>query len=315
VDRDAEAAERTQSLAAAISALREGDLSVTRLSRLSDLSREGVKALADAWTSIPEPIRVDLVRRCDELSEERVDLNFGRALHVALDDPAPVVRQLAIAGLWEDESDRLRDRLRRILQEDPSPDVRAESATALERFVSRAALSGAGDETALALRNELLAAASEAESAYAVRRRSLEALGPLGADEEVAEAIADAYNSGDHGLQCSAIYAMGRGNDPRWQATILAELENEDAELRFEAARAAGALGSSDALPLLLDAARDDDSEVRHAAINAIGQIGGRGAERALERLAEEAGEADLELIEAALEEVSTLLNPFQSPR
>jgi hypothetical protein len=31
--------------------------------------------------------------------------------------------------------------------------------------------------------------------------------------------------------------------------------------------------------------------------------------------LVEEAGEADQELIEAALEEVSTLLNPFQSPR
>jgi HEAT repeat protein len=65
-------------------------------------------------------------------------------------------------------------------------------------------------------------------------------------------------------------------------------------------------------LPLLLDAARDDDPEVRHTAINAIAQIGGRGAARALERLAEDAGEADLELIDAALEEVGTLLEPFE---
>jgi hypothetical protein len=45
-----------------------------------------------------------------------------------------------------------------------------------------------------------------------------------------------------------------------------------------------------------------------------MGQIGGRGAERALERLAEDAGEADLELIEAAMEEVGTLLEPFEQP-
>ena len=36
-------------------------------------------------------------------------------------------------------------------------------------------------------------------------------------------------------------------------------------------------------------AARDDDAEVRHVAISAIGQIGGRGAVRALERLAADA--------------------------
>ena len=45
---------------------------------------------------------------------------------------------------------------------------------------------------------------------------------------------------------------------------------------------------------MLMLAARDDDAEVRHVAISAIGQIGGRGAVRALERLAADAGEADL---------------------
>jgi HEAT repeat protein len=72
-------------------------------------------------------------------------------------------------------------------------------------------------------------------------------------------------------------------------------------------------LGSPDSLPALLAAAHGEDAEVRHAAISAIAQIGGRGASRALERLAEEAGEADLELIEMAQEEVNTMLEPFQS--
>jgi len=68
-----------------------------------------------------------------------------------------------------------------------------------------------------------------------------------------------------------------------------------------------------DALTALLRAARDDDAEVRHEAIRAIAQIGGRGAVRALERLAEDAGESDLELIQAAVDDVNTLLEPLQS--
>ena len=91
-------------LTEAISALREGDLSQTQVARLSDLSRVNARELATAWESIPEGNRVDLVRRFDELSEERVELNFGRALKVALGDRSAVVRQLAVAGLWEDES-------------------------------------------------------------------------------------------------------------------------------------------------------------------------------------------------------------------
>jgi HEAT repeat protein len=62
-----------------------------------------------------------------------------------------------------------------------------------------------------------------------------------------------------------------------------------------------------------MDAALDEDAEVRHAAIAAIGQIGGRGAVRALERLAEDAGDADLELIEASLDEAKTMLDPFDT--
>jgi HEAT repeat protein len=105
---------------------------------------------------------------------------------------------------------------------------------------------------------------------------------------------------------------MGRSQDSQWLPTILAELESEDPEIRFEAARAAGLLGSADALPVLLHAARDEDAEVRHTAIGAIGQIGGRGAVRALERLAEDAGEADLELIESAIDDVNALIEPLQ---
>jgi HEAT repeat protein len=253
-----------------------------------------------------------LVRRFDELSEERVELNFGRALRIALDDSSAVVRQLAVAGLWEDESTELLDRLRDILENDESPDVRAQAAAALERYSSKAAVGSVDETVASTLREALRRSATDADAPYAVQRRALESLGPYAADPEISALITEAFESDDHGLQCSALYAMGRSQDLRWLPTILAQLDGDDAEIRFEAARAAGLLGYADALPVLLQAARDDDVEVRHMAINAIGQIGGRGAVRALERLAEDAGEADLELIQAAIDDVNTLLDPLQ---
>jgi HEAT repeat protein len=299
-------------LAVAISAIRDGDLSQTQVARLSDLSRNNARVLAAAWESIPEENRIDLVRRFDELSEERVDLNFGRALMVALNDRSAVVRQLAVAGLWEDESSELLDRLRDILQNDESPDVRAQAAAALERFSSKAVVGSLDESVASDLRDSLRRSAIDAGAPYAVQRRALESLGPYAADPEISSLISEAFNSEDHGLQCSALYAMGRSQDARWLPTILVQLESEDPEIRFEAARAAGLLGSADALTVLLQAARDEDAEVRHVAIGAISQIGGRGAVRALERLAEDAGEADLELIQSAIDDVNTLIEPLQ---
>src|SRR4051812_49212799 len=273
----------------AISAIRDGDLSQTQVARLSDLSRTNARMLAAAWDSIPEGNRVDLVRRFDELSEEKVELNFGRALRIALDDRSAVVRQLAVAGLWEDESSELLDRLRSILQNDESPDVRAQAAAALERFSGKAAAGSLNEAVAGDLREVLRRSVIAASAPYAVQRRALESLGPYGADPEISSLITEAFDSSDHGLQCSALYAMGRSQDSHWLPIILAQLESEDPEIRFESARAAGLLGSADALPVLLQAARDEDAEVRHTAIGAIGLIGGRGAARALERLAEDA--------------------------
>ena len=233
-------------------------------------------------------------------------------MRIALDDPSPVVRQLAIGALWEDDSRYMLDWLRRTLREDSSPDVRAAAAAALTRFADMAAAGALDEATANELHDELLRAAGEDELSYTVRRRATEALGPFADRPEVESTIAAAYDSGDHGLQCSALYAMGLSLDARWLPTIVSELDSEEAELRYEAARAAGLIAAADALPALLRAAHDEDAEVRHAAIAAIGQVGGRGAVRALERLAEDAGEADMELIDAALDEVNTLLEPFQ---
>ena len=79
MDQELEQANRTQSLVNAFAAIRGGDLSQIWLARFSDLSREGARTLRREWRRFPENVRVAIVRRYDELSEERVDLNFRRA--------------------------------------------------------------------------------------------------------------------------------------------------------------------------------------------------------------------------------------------
>lgn len=311
-DQEQPKAAETRSLHDVLAELRNGDLSQARVARLSDLSREDGRILARTWPEFPEETREAIVRRIDELSEERIDVNFRRALRVALDDPSATVRQLAVSALWEENSTDARDRFQELLEQDPSEDVRAQAAAALEPYVARAAEGELDEAEADHLRDVLLAATSPNEP-LVVQRRAIEALGPLGSDPQVRDLITEFYESDDQALRCSAIYAMGRSLQSQWLPEILAELENDEAELRYEAVRAAGALGSQDALPGLLGAARDEDAEVRHAAIAAIGQIGGRGGARALERLADDAEEADFELIESTLEDVNSLLEPFTS--
>jgi HEAT repeat protein len=302
----------TRSLHDVLAELRAGDLSHSRVARLSDLSREDGRILARSWQDFPEETREAIVRRIEELSEERIDVNFRRALRVALDDPSAAVRQLAVSALWEEDSTDLLERFEALLEQDASEDVRAQAAAALEPYVARAAQGELDEAEADRLRDVLLAATSPNEP-LVVQRRALEALGPLGSDPQVRNLITEFYESDEQGLRCSALYAMGRSLQSEWMPDILAELENDEAELRYEAVRAAGALGSQDALHGLLAAARDEDAEVRHAAISAIGQIGGRGGARALERLADDADEADFELIESTIEEVNSLLDPFSA--
>ena len=279
---------------------------------LSDLSKGRAAIVAAAWPELPESARVAAVRKMSELGEERLDLSFGRALRIALDDPSPVVRQLAVTGLWEDEGADLRRRLLDLARDDASEDVRAEAAQGLGRFAERVA---AGDLPAAeghAVRATLRDLAGDEASAYGVRRRALEAIAGFGGDPEVNGLIGDAYASDDQGMRASAIFAMGRCLDPRWLDAVLRELESEEAELRYEAARAAGELGDDRAVPGLALLAIEPDAQIRYAAIAALGRIGGRAAVRVLRNLAEHADERDAEVIEEALEESLSSVDPLQ---
>jgi HEAT repeat protein len=287
----------------AIAAIGRGDFVVRELIPLADLGRADTEAFARAWPTFPEDRRERVIRAMAELAETNVQYMFGRALRVALADPSPVVRQLAVAALWEDEGTDLISRLLELVENDPSQDVRAEAAQGLAHFAELAAEDELDADVADRLRRTLVAAARDPHEPYVVRRRALETVAVFGRDAEVVDLIRDAYDADDAGLRAGALYAMGRSCDSGWLDALIHEFDSPDAEMRFEAARATGEIGDDRAIPGLASLAIEADTEVRQAAISALGRIGGTAAVNSLRRLARGAGAADREAIEEALEE------------
>jgi HEAT repeat protein len=86
----------------------------------------------------------------------------------------------------------------------------------------------------------------------------------------------------------------------------VAELENPNTELRFEAARACGELEAREAIPKLANLVEEDpDLEVQQMAVWAMGRIGGNVARELLEYYLE----SDVEALSLAAEEALDELN------
>lgn len=275
---------------------------------LSDLGSADAGIVAAAWPGLPSATRLAAVQELVDMVEERLDFHFGRFFRVALGDEDARVRQLAITGLWEDEGTDLPDRLGTLMELDESQDVRAQAAQGLARFADLAEL---GNLAGVELRDRLFAVATNDEESWHVRRRAVEAASSFGTDPRLPELIEQMFDEDELGLRASAVYAMGRAMDSRWLATTINEFVSDDAEIRYEAARAAGLLADTDALPGLSELALDEDLEVRLAAIGSIGQIGGAAAVRILRRLLEEAPDTDEEAIDDALIEASIVADPL----
>ena len=105
-------------------------------------------------------------------------------------------------------------------------------------------------------------------------------------------------------MKASALLGMGRNMDQRWEPILLHEVQSDDAELRYEAARAIGEQGRPENAVVLLPLLEDDDVEVRLAAIWALGQLGGKVAEQNLAQLTDAEHPAVADAASAALEEL-----------
>ncbi len=277
----------------------------------SDLDRARVAALRDLWPALPVATRRRLVADMAELAEEQIEYNFGRALKVALRDEDAAIRARAIEGLWEEDGE---DFLTYLLDEalrDPDREVREAATRALAHFSRLAVEDGIGPRWRQPLYTTLLALA-RGDDSVEVRRRALEALAVFTGDPAVTGQIERAYGDPDERIRMSAVYAMGRNCDDRWLDTILKEMDNPSAGLRYEATKASGELADRRAVPQLIERLGDDDREVQLAAIGSLGQIGGPSSMNVLKRLAVSKDDAVREAAEEALEEAAFMTtNPL----
>jgi HEAT repeat protein len=269
--------------------------------RLSDVADDDFNALCAVWADLPVERRRLLLLRMVEASETNFEMDFERVALFALDDEDEEVRAHAIAGLWENETLGLMERLLSLMLNDPGSQTRAASAGALGRFVLLGELGKLPPDRARQVEDALLEVCYGEDDALEVQRRALESVAYSGR-EEVAGLIEDAYYHDDASMRTSAVFAMGRSADDRWASLVLAELYSAEPPMRFEAARACGELELEDAVPTLIEMLTEHDREVREAAIWALGEIGGREARVALLAAADRAeDEALLEVIEDAI--------------
>jgi HEAT repeat protein len=243
------------------------------------------------------------------MAEDNIELDFRHVFLNALDDNDSQVRLGAIEGLFEDESKLLLSALLRLLREDPDEKVRSASAQALGRFTYLAHCDKLGT-SAKGLREALLLTAQDTGEEEEVRRRAVESLGYYIGDVGVESLIADLYKGGSKGAE-SAVFAMGRSNDPKWEPIVLHELESKRPAMRYEAARAAGELALQDALPFLVKMTDDSDTEIKLAAIWSLGQIGGKPAREAITRALDSSEQSIRDAAQEALEELQFNANPL----
>jgi HEAT repeat protein len=280
-------------------------LTAATIYSLSDLDVQQRAVLADAWPGYPVARRQELVRRLVEVSENNFEMDFEAVFWVALDDADEEVRAGAVEGMWENETVDYMDRLIDMVASDPIASVRAAAASDLGRFVLLGEFGEIDEDDGERAQDVLADALAHHDTPPDVRRRALESIANCGR-EGVAEWIEDAYAEPSVEMRTSALFAMGRTCDIRWEAIVLDELQSDEPEMVFEAARAAGELELRRAVPGLADLLWHEDREIQTMALWALGEIGGDEANEVLMLALESAPDDEFaDAVEEALDAAS----------
>ncbi len=283
-------------------------LSIPRLFWLSDLSDEEFAQVAQVWLTLSTARRRAIMSHLVDLSEENTEVDFGRVFRMALSDPDPEVRALAIDGLWyEDQDLQLMRRFFELFEKDPAPEVRARAAIGLGRYFYNACIMEQIPLSAVQPAIEALRRAFyDPTEPLEVRRRALEALGNT-LEPDLPMMIEQAYADPDERMRVSALFAMGRTGETRWTPYVMEALRSPSPAMRYEAVVAAGEIGIREAVPLLEQLIEEGDAEIQEAAIWALGEIGGPRAREILTEIAQGEDEDLAALADEALEELNLL--------
>lgn len=269
---------------------------------LSDLSVEDIEKVKNLWKRIDSDSKQRLVRHLVDLSESNFELNYHQLAFLLIHDEDEIIREAAIELMWENESIRLLHELVRIAEQDEIASVRAVAITTLGRFILMGEYDKLAPDEANRLQDIVINIWNNNDEDIIVRKRALEAISNS-SNEVVSDLIEEAYHSDIHEFVVSAVYAMGKSYDSKWEPIVLKLLSSTDAEIQYEAIRACGELEIEEAIHTLINLAISDDREIQEIAIWSIGEIGGSSAIQALNKLIEDEQFAEDELLFEALED------------
>jgi HEAT repeat protein len=266
----------------------------TSLHRLADLQKGQARQIAHIWPTLSDQRRINLLEDMETITDSDDIPSFAEIAHIALKDPHPAARALAIRLLWQAEDPQLVPIFSRMLTSDPDLEVRAQAASALSEYVYLAELEELPENLRAPLEALLLETAQNNPEPL-LRRRAIEALG-FSSRPEVPNLIQQAYEQTTPEWIESALFAMGRSADEeRWQEAILTMFEHPNPQVVLEAVRAAGELELTKARQPLLQLLESnvEDFELRRFTIYALSKIGGEGVLEALQKAYEAAEEDD----------------------
>ncbi|MEW6285242.1 MAG: HEAT repeat domain-containing protein [Chloroflexota bacterium] len=274
------------------------------LQYFSDIGPLELKTLLDVWSRVKPDRKLSLLKGLRASADSDTLVNYDDFARAILHDPDASVRVQAIRLLDECEDLRLVPAYIELLKHDPDAGVRAEAANALNLFVDLGELEEIPEETYGEVHAALLASARGTDEAK-VRRNALEALG-WSSNPAVVELIESAFD-GSIDWKVSALTAMGRSADDRWEDRVLRSLLDDNVRVRKAAVQSAGMLALKSArLPLLRMLESEEDGEVMTAVIWSLSQIGGEDVQTYLETLLDQAEDEDLiEFLEDALDNLA----------
>ncbi len=269
---------------------------------LANLEPQTAIQMQQELQSLPDELRHRLFEHLVDISEMNFELDYNELALAALEDRAPQVRASAVELLWSETSTSTLRRLLDLVLEDDSALVRAAAVGALGSFILAGEYDEIPPDAADSAVDVCLSIYHDEDEDIEVRRRALEALGNS-SSEGIDALILEAYQSSERLMRVSAVFAMGRTADLRWETAVLRELSSDDPELRYEAARAAGELELESAVARLSRMAYENDREIKEVSVWALGEIGTRAAAAALETLSEEPDFLEDEELQKALED------------
>jgi HEAT repeat protein len=275
------------------------------LQEFSDIGSDELQSLLDAWARIKPNRKLTLLGELDTLADADTLVSFDDLARALLTDSDPHIRVRAIRLLDESEDTKLVPIFLDLLKNDSDANVRVEAANVLNLFVDLGELEEIPENTYHEIEDALLASANS-EDELRVRRAALESLG-YSSRPEVSTLIESAFHREDPNWRASALVAMGRSADERWEEDVTASLISDNDRVKQAAAQAAGELSLRSARPILLMMlGEDEDSDLTSAVIWSLSQIGGEDVRTYLENLLDQMeDEEQIEFLEEALDNLA----------